>query len=451
MAGEVCSNSSDDERKELLAHVDDDVKIVRKEHKEGWLAWLVVACSFTCICVLDGIGYSFGVFLEPLLQEFEEGRGVLSIAGSLQVGVYSLSGPLVAVVLRKWGERKACMVGAILSAVGVLGASYSVGIKTLILCYSVVTGLGFGLMYLPSIVIVSQHFTSNRSLATGIVLCAAGAGTFLFAPFTEQMVEYLGWRGAMRVLAGICLGCVGCGAAMVPGHAVLDNPIAADQESDLEGRKVERPCLAKIIGVELSSSPALSVMFILSLGDCLSACSLYIPYTHLPPAAIAVGISPSNAAFLISAIGVTNTVGRVVAGWLADKPSINPMLLIMVAVMAATPTHYIFSLVSSYWIFLILSCIFGFLTGVWVSTMPAALVYLLGVPLLAPSFGIITAFRGAMVLSGPPLAGFVVDLVGVKGVAMVLSGATMTVASVFYVIAVLVHRNGRRRGEYQNI
>jgi len=338
-------------------------------------------------------------------------------------------------VLRKWGERKACMVGAILSAVGVLGASYSVGIKTLILCYSVVTGLGFGLMYLPSIVIVSQHFTSNRSLATGIVLCAAGAGTFLFAPFTEQMVEYLGWRGAMRVLAGICLGCVGCGAAMVPGHAVLDNPIAADQESDLEGRKVERPCLAKIIGVELSSSPALSVMFILSLGDCLSACSLYIPYTHLPPAAIAVGISPSNAAFLISAIGVTNTVGRVVAGWLADKP----------------PTHYIFSLVSSYWIFLILSCIFGFLTGVWVSTMPAALVYLLGVPLLAPSFGIITAFRGAMVLSGPPLAGFVVDLVGVKGVAMVLSGATMTVASVFYVIAVLVHRNGRRRGEYQNI
>ena len=83
--------------------------------------------------------------------------------------------------------------------------------------------------------------------------------------------------------------------------------------------------------------------------------------------------------------------------------------------------------------------------------MPAALVYLLGVPLLAPSFGIITAFRGAMVLSGPPLAGFVVDLVGVKGVAMVLSGATMTVASVFYVIAVLVHRNGRRRGEYQNI
>ena len=83
---------------------------------------------------------------------------------------------------------------------------------------------------------------------------------------------------------------------------------------------------------------------ILTMGDCLSALSLYIPYTHLPPAAVAVGISSSNAAFLISAIGVTNTVGRLVAGWLADKPNINPMLLILFSIMAATPTHYIFSM-----------------------------------------------------------------------------------------------------------
>jgi len=435
-----------DETRGLLEHNVVENKTERPEHKEGWLGWLVVACSFTCICILDGIGYSFGVFLEPLLEEFEEGRGALSIAGSLQVGVYSLSGPMVAAVVGKWGERKACMVGAIISAAGVLGASYAVGIKTLILCYSVVTGLGFGLMYLPSIVIVSQHFTRRRSLATGIVLCAAGAGTFLLAPFTEQMVEHMGWRGAMRVLAGACLGCVGCGAAMVPGHAVQEDPVGTVHDSIGVDRKVQRPCLAKVIGIELSSSPNLSVMMLMIFGDCLSACSLYIPYTHLPPAAMAVGISPSNAAFLISAIGVTNTVGRVVAGWLADKPNINPMLLIMVAIMAASPTHYIFSLTSSYWLFLLLSCIFGFLTGVWVSTMPTALVHLLGVSLLAPSFGIITAFRGAMVLSGPPVAGLLVDMVGVKGAAMVMSGVTMTVSSVFYMLAVLVHK--RERGQY---
>ena len=70
----------DDERRELLEHYEIQNKTSRSEHKEGWLGWLVVACSFTCICVLDGIGYSFGVFLEPLLVEFNEGRGALSIA-----------------------------------------------------------------------------------------------------------------------------------------------------------------------------------------------------------------------------------------------------------------------------------------------------------------------------------------------------------------------------------
>ena len=63
------------------------------------------------ICVLDEIGYSFVVFLEPLKHDLEEGRGALSMAGSLQVGVYSMSGPVLAAVVARWGERKACMVG----------------------------------------------------------------------------------------------------------------------------------------------------------------------------------------------------------------------------------------------------------------------------------------------------------------------------------------------------
>ena len=137
------TKDQDEERKDLIEHNDSDAaasdsvseedKAGRREHQEGWRGWLVVAASFTVICVLDGIGYSFGVFLEPLIKDLGESRGALSIAGSLQVGVYSLSGPVVAGVVARWGERKACMVGSVLSAMGVLGASYAAGIKTLIL------------------------------------------------------------------------------------------------------------------------------------------------------------------------------------------------------------------------------------------------------------------------------------------------------------------------------
>ena len=57
--------------------------------------------------------------------------------------------------------------------------------------------MGFGLMYLPSVVIVSKHFLARRSLANGIVLCAAGVGTFVVAPLAQVMLEQWGWRGSM--------------------------------------------------------------------------------------------------------------------------------------------------------------------------------------------------------------------------------------------------------------
>merc|ERR1719228_234084 len=95
-----------------------------QERSEGGWGWVVVCASFVCVCVLDGIGYSFGVFLEPLLAESEigEGRGVLSLAGSMQVSVYGLSSPLVSKLMKRYGERKPCMAGAMVSAIGLIVA-----------------------------------------------------------------------------------------------------------------------------------------------------------------------------------------------------------------------------------------------------------------------------------------------------------------------------------------
>ena len=43
--------------------------------------------------------------------------------------------------------------------------------------------------------------TFCRGLATGVVLCAAGVGTFLVAPLAQLMLDSWGWRGAMQGLA----------------------------------------------------------------------------------------------------------------------------------------------------------------------------------------------------------------------------------------------------------
>ena len=44
----------------------------------GW-GWVVVGASFLCNMVLDGIGYSFGILLKPLMEHYGEGTGMISM------------------------------------------------------------------------------------------------------------------------------------------------------------------------------------------------------------------------------------------------------------------------------------------------------------------------------------------------------------------------------------
>ena len=60
----------------------------------------------------------------------------------------------------------------------------------------------------------------------------------------------------------------------------------------------------------ITSSPGLSVFLMLGLADMLSTLSLYMPYTHLPSAVQARGVTSSQAASLISSLGVSSSLGR---------------------------------------------------------------------------------------------------------------------------------------------
>lgn len=64
----------------------------------------------------------------------------------------------------------------------------SVAATSIVVLYftiGVLTGLGFGLIYLPAIVSVSIYFEKKRAFATGIAVCGSGLGTFIFAPLTK--------------------------------------------------------------------------------------------------------------------------------------------------------------------------------------------------------------------------------------------------------------------------
>ena len=68
---------------------------------DGGLGWLVVLACFLTTFTLDGIGYSFGVMLQPLSDEFKSGTGAISFVGSLLMGGYLLTGPMAAAAVNR--------------------------------------------------------------------------------------------------------------------------------------------------------------------------------------------------------------------------------------------------------------------------------------------------------------------------------------------------------------
>lgn len=77
---------------------------------------------------------------------------------------------------------------------------------------------------------------------------------------------------------------------------------------------------------------------------------------------------------------------------------------------------------------------------------------MLGLPALAPAFGLLTLSRGTAALGGPPLAGAVLDLVGgAGGVAMVVAGAGMAAACAIFTLATLLEKRTEWRSQYQQI
>ena len=96
--------------------------------------------------------------------------------------------------------------------------------------------------------------------------------------------------------------------------------------------------------------------FLTSIGFC-------VPYIFLPDRAMMLNIDEDKAAFLISVIGIANTVGRVVFGFLSDRPWVNRLMLYNTALMLCGISTALSSFCTTYELLCLYSALFGMFLG----------------------------------------------------------------------------------------
>lgn len=88
-----------------------------------------------------------------------------------------------------------------------------------------------------------------------------------------------------------------------------------------------------------------------------------ITLTYLPDMAVANGIPRDKSASIISICGITNTIGRILAGFLTDSFHVSSTAIYLVALTVAAVTNFIFPWCYSYLTVALCSGVFGLCMG----------------------------------------------------------------------------------------
>uniref|UniRef100_A0A914H0R8 Golgin subfamily A member 7/ERF4 domain-containing protein n=1 Tax=Globodera rostochiensis TaxID=31243 RepID=A0A914H0R8_GLORO len=181
---------------------------------DGGYGWVVVFASFCTNAIVDGVVFTVSASLVPRWEKFFQNDGVTAVT-SLLAGFYLLSGPLASALANNFGCNIVAISGSLVAAVGFLISALLPALPILYLSFGIIGGVGFGLIFLPAIVIVGQYFSERRAMATGIAVCGSGIGTALFGKLTPFLLDWFtdladegeAWRLFLLFLSATSLLC----------------------------------------------------------------------------------------------------------------------------------------------------------------------------------------------------------------------------------------------------
>ena len=140
--------------------------------------------------VIDLIAFFFFRFLYS--------AWVASLALSLRPCLGLISGPLC----DRFGCRTVTICGSVLCTASLIASSYVTRLELMYVTYGVVYGIGSSFIFTSCLLITAQYFTKWRPLAITIVSGGIGAGILALGPTIHVLVDFFGWQGALRFVAG---------------------------------------------------------------------------------------------------------------------------------------------------------------------------------------------------------------------------------------------------------
>lgn len=379
---------------------------------DGGLSWLVVFGSFMSQFVVMGIHFVFGLLYIDLLNEFGQSKATTAWVASIAFGFTFCLAPLGSLLCKKLGCKVVMAVGGIMIGIGIFLSSFVDTIFLMYVTYSLIFGLGSSMCYMASVLVLSEYFNKNLVVANGIALAGAGVGAISLAPALSFLLDNYNWRNAVRILSGASLVLLCC--AFI--YYLVPSPL---QFVDAEDCQKEKKCF----DFSLFKNKAY-VLLIAANG--LVLFGFYMPYVHLVRHGQDLGIHKQKGGVLVGFIAVSETVGKIIVGRIADHPRVNRVYLYQMCMLVCSVLTTLLPILTSYKSLLAYCILFGVHDGGFVVLIAVLVGDVVGKKKMASAYGIMYCIASIPMILGPPIAGWMYPILQSYVPAFYMSGAFTT-------------------------
>jgi MFS family permease len=151
--------------------------------------YIIVIAAFFIMMAYAASRFTFGIFFDPLINEFAWSAALLSGAYSLSIVVDGTVGILMGRLTDKLGPRKILTICGLLAGLGFILLSRITTVWQMYLIYGLLIGIGMSGVFVPVISIIPRWFIAKRNTVNGIVLAGMGLGNLAIAPLAYWIIS----------------------------------------------------------------------------------------------------------------------------------------------------------------------------------------------------------------------------------------------------------------------
>ncbi|KAL0830644.1 hypothetical protein ABMA28_002782 [Loxostege sticticalis] len=403
----------------------------------GFRAYAVMVGSFLTNGLLFGVINSYSVIFTELVKKLNDANipnaeSRASLVGTLAMGTTFFLSPLSGVLTGLMGLRLTAVLGGTIATAGLFISSFVVDhINALCFTYGIMYGLGASFAYTPSLAILGHYFKKKLGLVNGIVTIGSSIFTVFIPVVMDAMIRNHGLDWMLRLLALFSCGIALCGLLFNP------TPLTATEKPIRDDDSI-KSLLKSIVNIEIWKNKKYRTW---ALCMPVALFGYFVPYVFINSYIDKTFTEVSNKNLPLQCIAVTSGIGRLMFGYLADKPGMDRIFLQQISFYVIGTLTIILPFVQSFSFLVAISLGMGLFDGAFIALIGPIAFELCGRNYAAQAIGCMLGLAAFPLSIGPPVAAYLYKCYGSYTVPFILAGISPLVGATLMFFVRLYRHN----------